>query len=113
MSADVKKLKILDEVESVRNEADILKKQGVDIIVVLSHCGIDLDYVIAKNAGPHINIIVGGHSHTFMYSGNGTVGPDKPEDEYPAVVATSHGHQVPFFYSAFLHVNISAFDVFS
>lgn len=32
-----------DEVEAVKREAEILNEQGVDIIIVLSHCGLDID----------------------------------------------------------------------
>ena len=70
-----------------------MKAQGVDIIIVLSHCGLDVDYIIARNAGPDISVIVGGHSHTFMYSGT-PPSTDRPRDEYPAVVKNDDGHTV-------------------
>lgn len=82
--------------ESVKAEATELKKQGVGIIIVLSHCGIDIDLLLAKNAGNDISVIVGGHSHTFMYSGNKTLGPDKAEKEYPTVVYAENGRKVCF-----------------
>lgn len=84
----------MDESESVREEAAKLKNQGVDIIIVLSHCGIDVDYNIAKTAGPDVDVIVGGHSHTFMFTGDNPPGPDKPSEKYPAVVTHSDGHKV-------------------
>lgn len=37
------KLKFTDEVETVKAEAEKLNQQGVDVIVVLSHCGIEID----------------------------------------------------------------------
>lgn len=73
-----------------------LKDQGVDIIIVLSHCGLDVDYRIAKEAAPYVDVIVGGHSHTFMYTveeGGTAPGPDVVKDVYPAVVKTD-GHTV-------------------
>lgn len=70
-------LKFLDEVDTVKVEAQKLKDQGVDIIIVLSHCGIETDRVIAAEGGPNIDVIVGGHSHTFLYSGNNSPGPGK------------------------------------
>ncbi|XP_049693559.2 apyrase isoform X2 [Helicoverpa armigera] len=80
-------LKFTDEVETVKAEAEKLNEQGVDIIVVLSHCGLDIDREIALHAGPHIDIIVGGHSHTLLFNG------DVPENSgfiplgpYPVVV---------------------------
>lgn len=66
-----------------------MKEQGVDIIIVLSHCGLDVDYIIAKQAGPDVDVIVGGHSHTYMYDvkeGETAPGPDIVKDTYPAVV---------------------------
>lgn len=87
------KVKFLNEVETVRSEADKLDKKGVDIIVVLSHCGIDVDFEIAKKAGSKIDVIVGAHTHTFMYTGD-PPGPDKPEYDYPAVVKQNNGHKV-------------------
>jgi len=61
-------LKFLDEVETVNDEAKRLKEKGVDIIIVLSHCGLDVDRIMAAKC-PLIDVIVGGHSHTFLYSG--------------------------------------------
>lgn len=83
-----------DESESVRKEAAKLKSQGVDIIIVLSHCGFDVDKIIAEKGGPDISVIVGGHSHTFLYTGPNPPGPDKPEGEYPTVINNPAGHKV-------------------
>ncbi|CAK1545464.1 unnamed protein product [Leptosia nina] len=86
------KLKFTDEVEAVKAEAEKLTQQGVDIIVVLSHCGIQIDQEIARRAGPDIDIIVGGHSHTLLYNGtppeNTTFNPYGP---YPLVVENDSG----------------------
>lgn len=41
--ASTGKLRFTDEIEAVRREAEKLNGEGVDIIVVLSHCGIDID----------------------------------------------------------------------
>lgn len=62
------RLKFLDEVETVNAEASRLKSQGVDIIIVLSHCGLNVDRIMAAKC-PLIDVIVGGHSHTFLYTG--------------------------------------------
>lgn len=90
------KLRFLDEVEAVGAEAARLKGQGVDIIIVLSHCGLEVDYRIAKSLGADVDVIVGGHSHSFMFnetSGQPTPGPDRPMDSYPAVVQSRDGHK--------------------
>lgn len=53
----------------MNDEARRLKSRGIDIIIVLSHCGLDVDRIMAAKC-PLIDLIVGGHSHTFLYSGN-------------------------------------------
>jgi 5'-nucleotidase len=89
------KLKFLDEVESVRKEADRLKaEENVDIIIILSHSGLDVDYLMAQNGGVNIDVIVGGHSHDLLYSGTPVPGPDIPKDQYPAVITQPNGHKV-------------------
>lgn len=77
----------------MRRESEKLEKDGVDIIVVLSHSGVDVDLKIAQEAGSKIDVIVGGHTHTFMYTGHHP-GPDKPSYDYPAVVEQTNGHKV-------------------
>ncbi|XP_014477409.1 PREDICTED: apyrase isoform X2 [Dinoponera quadriceps] len=84
MISSTENLKFLDEVETVNAEAQRLKEKGVDIIIVLSHCGLDVDRVTAAKC-PLIDVIVGGHSHTFLYTGTPPF-IDKPVDEYPVVV---------------------------
>lgn len=83
-----------DESETVREEAQLLKQQGVNIIVVISHCGMDVDLIIAEKAGSDIDIIVGGHSHTFLYTGDHPTIPGTPQGEYPTVVTQAGGHKV-------------------
>ncbi|XP_012550294.1 apyrase isoform X1 [Bombyx mori] len=90
--ASTGKLQFTDEVETVKAEAEKLHQQGIDIIIVLSHCGLDIDREIAANGGPHIDIVVGGHSHTLLFNGeppenSGFV----PRGPYPVVVDTDGG----------------------
>ncbi|GBP15289.1 Apyrase [Eumeta japonica] len=93
--ASTGRLVFTDEVESVRSEAEKLNAQGVDIIVVLSHCGLDIDHEIALHGGPYIDIVVGGHSHSLLYTGEP---PDTsaftPVGPYPVVVAQQGGRSV-------------------
>lgn len=39
--------------------------EGVDLVLPLSHCGVDADRALAQ-AFPELPLIVGGHSHTFL-----------------------------------------------
>ncbi|XP_046972192.1 apyrase-like [Vanessa cardui] len=85
--ASAGRLVFTDEVEAVRREAEKLNAQGVDIIVVLSHCGLDIDREIAMRAGPHIDIIVGGHSHTLLSNSDPPEGSEFPrQGPYPVIV---------------------------
>ncbi|XP_065076026.1 apyrase-like [Ochlerotatus camptorhynchus] len=87
------RLKFLDEIEAINGEAEKLKTSGVNIIVVLSHCGITIDKKIAAQCGD-VDIVVGGHSHTFLYNGSAEGLPDVPEDSYPVVVEQTSGRKV-------------------
>lgn len=88
-------MRFFDESKSVRAEAAALKAQGVDIIIVLSHSGLSVDKIIARDGGPDIDVIVGGHSHTFMFTGDNPPGNMYPVDEYPAIVKSADdGHEV-------------------
>lgn len=56
---------LLGEVEAARQQVEILESQ-VDLVVALTHIGIDRDKALAE-AVPGIDLIVGGHSHTPLY----------------------------------------------
>lgn len=89
--ARTEKLTFFDEVETVNAEAERLKAQGVEIIIVLSHCGLDVDRIMAEKC-PNVDIIVGGHTHSFLYSGSQPYS-DVPEDEYPVHVEQKKGNR--------------------
>jgi len=61
---DYQSFEVKSPVETVK---EIIKKQGVnaDLVVVLSHEGVSEDLKLAK-AVPEIDVIIGGHSHTFL-----------------------------------------------
>ena len=59
---------VSDEIESARKTVATLKPQA-DIIVLLSHAGEDVDERLAAEV-PDIDVIVGGHSHSRLPSGN-------------------------------------------
>jgi 5'-nucleotidase len=85
-----------------------LAKQGVDIIIVVSHIGLSGDKKLAASV-PGIDIIVGGHSHVLL--GNGqpeAVGPS------PLVVAGPDGGKTLIvtagYWGSYLGVLHAAFD---
>lgn len=88
------KLAFLNEAQAVQEEAAKLKDEGVNIIIVLTHCGLDRDREIARFGGPNIDIVVGGHSHSFLFSGDNLPSLDRPADNYPAIVTQDGGHEV-------------------
>jgi 5'-nucleotidase len=67
---------------------DALTAEGVNKIILLSHCGYQADLAVAQ-ATSGIDVIVGGHSHTFltnMFSGG--------DDYYPVILAGTDGNPV-------------------
>lgn len=84
------KLKFLDEIESIKAEVTNLKQEQVDIIIVLSHCGLSLDREIAHAIGEDIHVIVGSHSHTLLYKGT-PPSSDKVTDTYPIEIVHTSG----------------------
>lgn len=96
--ADTGNLKFIDEIVAIKTEAAKLQAQNVNIIVVVSHCGLAADYVIAKACAEDVDVIVGGHSHSLMYTIDNNrptaPGPDTVDDDYPAVVRDGNGHTV-------------------
>ncbi|NWF77274.1 MAG: 5'-nucleotidase C-terminal domain-containing protein [Chloroflexi bacterium] len=65
-TGDTGNVQFLDQHEVARQVVDELKEQGADIIVAISHSGVDEDQELARNV-PGIDVIVGGHSHTALY----------------------------------------------
>ena len=62
-------MKYLDPVETVNRYAALLRDKGCDMVIVLSHFGIEksefTDIRLAE-ASRNVDIIIGGHSHTFL-----------------------------------------------
>ncbi|XP_050353508.1 apyrase-like [Nymphalis io] len=77
-----------DPREAVKREAKALNDMGVDIIIVLSHCGLDVDKELARDYGEYIDIIVGGHSHSLLWNGAAPSG-EEVAGPYPVFVETS------------------------
>lgn len=68
-----------DALAAARAEVAALEAQGITRIVVLSHLGYGRDLALAA-AVPGIDVIVGGHSHTYLGPEEGAAGP------YPTMV---------------------------
>jgi 5'-nucleotidase/UDP-sugar diphosphatase len=53
------------EVETARGAVKALKKQGATVIIAVTHIGLENDETLAREV-PGIDLIVGGHTHTFL-----------------------------------------------
>lgn len=83
----------MDEITSIKDESEKLDEQGVNIIVAVGHSGFIKDKEIAKEV-PLVDVVVGGHSNTFLYNG---VKPSNDEKvgPYPTMIEQTSGKKVP------------------
>ncbi len=92
-----------DPVEAVRAEVARLSGDGVNKIIVLSHSGYGVDrHVAAEVQG--IDVIVGGHSNTYLHSDD-----PRAEGPYPTMVGNTAVVQA-YAYGRFLGVLEVVFD---
>ncbi|XP_037872184.1 apyrase isoform X1 [Bombyx mori] len=77
-----------DPFEATRRETEALNEKGVDIIILLSHCGLEVDKQLAREHGKYIDIIVGGHSHSLLWNGPAPSG-EEVAGPYPVFVENS------------------------
>ncbi|XP_055386813.1 protein 5NUC-like [Condylostylus longicornis] len=86
-------VELTDEIEAINEEARSLRESGINIIIALGHSGYQKDQEIAKKC-PDVDIVIGGHSHTFLYTGR-PPSNEIPEGMYPTLVKNSRGKEVP------------------
>ncbi|MBI3927318.1 MAG: bifunctional metallophosphatase/5'-nucleotidase [Armatimonadetes bacterium] len=60
--------RFLDPVQAVKDQLPALRKAGADVLIVLSHLGVEADRSLARSV-PELDLIVGGHSHTQLAQG--------------------------------------------
>ncbi len=53
---------IFDPVEVAQQQVDLLKSQGADVVILLSHSGVEEDLLLAREVS-NLDIILGGHDH--------------------------------------------------
>ncbi|MBK8985625.1 MAG: S8 family serine peptidase [Chloroflexi bacterium] len=87
-------------ITTLQATVDTLTGMGIDKIIALTHMGYDVDLDLAA-AVSGVDVIVGGHSHSFLYSpalpvsfGPPSIGPLTPVGEYPSVVESPAGEPV-------------------
>ena len=69
-TAGIKNLAFRDVLQTVEAEVRKFEAQGINKIIAMGHAGYSRDKEIAAIKG--IDIVVGGHSHTLLYSGKFT-----------------------------------------
>jgi len=98
-----------DEIDALQADVDALEAQGVNMIIALTHVGLPVDMRIAE-AVTGIDVIVGGHSHTYLSaSDEGRAGA------YPTMVLNPENVFVPivqaYAYSKYLgHLEVTFDD---
>ncbi|KAH9365213.1 hypothetical protein HPB48_022305 [Haemaphysalis longicornis] len=88
-------VKILPEVHSINTETNRLKRQGINTFILISHVGFDVDQHLARHC-PDLDLIVGGHTNTFLYTGTPPTKEDRSivEGPYPYVITRRDGSRV-------------------
>ncbi|HVS13843.1 MAG TPA: bifunctional metallophosphatase/5'-nucleotidase [Thermoanaerobaculia bacterium] len=81
-------LRFLPIEETVSAEVARLEREGVDIVIALSHAGFLRDRRVGESV-PGIDVIVGGHTNTLLSN----TAPDA-EGPYPCVVTSPRGEPV-------------------
>ena len=61
-------------VTAVRREADHLRRRGADVVVLLSHAGINHDRGLSWSLRGKVDLIVGGHTHDVLTDGDRSQG---------------------------------------
>ncbi|MFP1632171.1 5'-nucleotidase C-terminal domain-containing protein [Zhengella sp. ZM62] len=80
---------IAQDVAAITDAVKALQEQGIDRIIALTHVGYPRDLAaIAKIPG--VDVVVGGHSHTYLANGD-----DSAEGPYPTWVDNPEGYRVP------------------
>jgi 5'-nucleotidase/UDP-sugar diphosphatase len=77
-----------DLIGSTQAAVDALTEEGVNIIILVTHIGLDVDMEVAAGV-TGVDVIVGGHTHTLL--GNAYVASVA---EYPVVVENPNGEPV-------------------
>ena len=93
MSSPGNKIKFNDIASSVKTVVAELEKQNINKIVVLCHDGYEADKVLASQVDG-IDVIVGGHSHTYLSNNPPDQDKDKALGPYPTIVKSPNGNPV-------------------
>ncbi|KAM8777156.1 5'-nucleotidase [Rhynchonycteris naso] len=82
-----------DEITALQLQVDKLTTLNVNKIIALGHSGFEMDKLIAQKV-KGVDVVVGGHSNTFLYTGN-PPSKEVPVGNYPFIVTSDDGRKVP------------------
>ncbi|XP_059178709.1 snake venom 5'-nucleotidase-like isoform X3 [Physella acuta] len=85
-------VEFVQELAAVQAEVNNLTAQGINKIIALGHSGYSFDVELGKQL-TNVDIIVGGHTHSFLYNGTGP-SIETIEGVYPTVVTSKTGDTV-------------------
>ncbi|XP_007507929.2 5'-nucleotidase [Monodelphis domestica] len=94
LSKPGKYLKFEDEIPSLQTQVDKLRTLGVNKIIALGHSGFEMDKLIAQKV-KGVDVVVGGHTNTFLYTGRPLPSKEVPAGDYPFIVTADDGQKVP------------------
>ncbi|KAH8041020.1 hypothetical protein HPB51_013680 [Rhipicephalus microplus] len=83
-------VEFLDVAKSVQREATVLKKMGAKIVIAITHIGYMQDIELMRNI-TGVDLIIGGHTNTFLYNGNDHPPENVPVGPYPTTVKMRDG----------------------
>ncbi|XP_067676568.1 5'-nucleotidase-like [Haliotis asinina] len=97
----------------MKAEVDNMRTMGINKIIALGHAGYQFDRKMAKEV-EGLDIVVGGHSHSFLYTGT-PPSTEKPVGPYPTIVTQASGVKVPvvqaYCYSKYIgHIELEFDD---
>ncbi len=98
------------EIEALQADVDALTAQGVSMIIALTHVGLPDDIRIAE-AVSGIDVIVGGHSHTYLSATDPErEGPYPLWVDGPGNMMVAHRAGLCLFQRYLGHLGASTFD---
>ncbi|KAL4718668.1 hypothetical protein ACJJTC_000397 [Scirpophaga incertulas] len=83
----------IDEIDALKIEVLNLQNKGVKIIIALGHSGYLKDLEIAKKV-EGLDLVIGGHSNTFLWNGTTIPDIDDSQGPYPTYVKQASGRSV-------------------
>ena len=69
----VEDLHYVDFVQTAKEMSKLLKEQGCDYIIALTHMRLPNDRILAENCQGEVDLILGGHDHASVFEKIGSV----------------------------------------